>query len=50
MVPICLRKATWEPWGALGLPEVKAESLPETPEPEPEEPEKVQAEPLGLYW
>ena len=47
MVPLRWRKATWVPWGAAGLPEVKPEPLPETPELAPADPEKAQAEPVG---
>ena len=44
--PVPWRKATWTPWGAGGLPEVKALLLPEMPEP----PVKVHGEPVGAYW
>ena len=49
MVPCSWTKATCVPWGALGLPEVKPEPLPVTPEPLGDAPEKVQAVPVGLY-
>ena len=39
------RKATWLPWGALGLPLVKPLPLPDTPA----VPVKVQGEPMGWY-
>ena len=44
--PVPWRKATCEPSGAGGLPEVKPLLLPEMPAP----PEKVQGEPVGSYW
>src|SRR5208337_4796608 len=44
--PVPWRKATWTPWGAGGLPEVKPLLLPEMPAP----PEKVHGEPVGSYW
>ena len=44
--PVLWRKATWTPWGAGGLPEVKPLLLPEMPEP----PVKAQGEPVGSYW
>ena len=47
--PVFWRKATCEPCGAAGLPEVNGEPFAVTPEPLPGEPENVQADPLGSY-
>src|SRR5260370_922916 len=44
-LPAFCRKATWLPWGALGLPEVKPLALPETPAC----PTKVHGEAVGSY-
>ena len=44
--PVSWRKATCDPSGAGGLPEVKPLLLPEMPA----LPVKVQGEPVGSYW